>query len=120
MSVYLFTYLLAHYLLLAYHGISWTLRQLKYFINKKLGLRRRHVQSPIADVRRAIALELRGSGRLLGYRSMTRRLQRKHDLSVGRHVVREALKIMDPSGVSQRRQRRLEQRTYRSPGPNAA
>lgn len=106
--------------LLAYHGISWTSRQLKYFINKKLGLRRRRVQSRIADVRRAIALELRGSGRLLGYRSMTRRLQRKHDLSVGRHVVREALKIMDPNGVSQRRQRRLERRTYRSPGPNAA
>ena len=35
-------------------------------------------------------------------------------------MVREALKIMDPNGVSQRRQRRLERRTYRSPGPNAA
>lgn len=76
--------------LLAYHGISWTFRQLKYFINKKLGLRRRRVQSPIADVRRAIALELRGSGRLLGHRSMTRRLQRKYGLTVGRNVVREA------------------------------
>lgn len=104
----------------AYHGISWTLRQLKYFINKKLRLRRKCTQSPIADVRRAIGFELRGSGRLLGYRSMTRRLQREYKLSVGRHVVREVLKVMDPIGVSQRRRRRLERRTYRCPGPNAA
>ena len=46
-----------------YHGIHWTLRQLKYFINHKLGLRRRGNQSSIADICRAITLELNGSGR---------------------------------------------------------
>lgn len=48
-----------------YHGIHWTLRQLKYFINHKLGLRRRGNQSSVADIRRAITLELNGSGRCL-------------------------------------------------------
>ena len=32
-------------ILSVYHGIHWTLRQLKYFINHKLGLRRRGNQS---------------------------------------------------------------------------
>ena len=61
-----------------YHGIHWTLRQLKYFINHKLGLRRRGNQSSVADICRAITLELNGSGRCLGYRSMTQRLQSEH------------------------------------------
>ena len=74
-----------------YHGIHWTLRQLKYFINHKLGLQRRGNQSSIADIRRAIYLELNGSGRCLGYRSMTRRLQHDYHLSVGKHVVRTLL-----------------------------
>ena len=51
----------------AYHGIHWTLRHLKYFINQKLGLRRKGNQSPLANIRQAIALELNGPGKLLGY-----------------------------------------------------
>ena len=103
-----------------YHGIHWTLRQLKYFISHKLGLRRRGNQSSIADIRRAIYLELNGSGRCLGYRSMPRRLQHDYHLSVGKHVIRTLLQNIDPYGVNQRRRRRLERRRYRNPGPNGA
>ena len=103
----------------AYHGIFWTLRQLKYFINHKLGLRRRGNQSPIANVRQAIDYELSGTGRLLGYRAMTRRLQREYNLSIGRHVVMTLLQNIDPNGVNRRRRRRLERRRYRCPGLNA-
>ena len=82
-------------------------------------MRRKGNQSPLANIRQPIALELNGPGKLLGYRTMTRRLRRKYNLLVGRHTVRSLLKNIDPHGVNQRRQRRFERRQYRCPGPNA-
>ena len=76
-------------------------------------------QSPLANIRQAVALEVNGPGKLIGYRTMTRRLWRKYNLLVGRHTVTSLLKNIDPHGVNQRRQRRLERRQYRCPGPNA-
>ena len=82
-------------------------------------MRRKGNQSPLANIRQPIALELNGPGKLLGYRTMTRRLRRKYNLLVGRHTVRSLLKNIDPHGVNQRRQRRFERRQYRCPGTNA-
>ncbi|KAK2555332.1 hypothetical protein P5673_022962 [Acropora cervicornis] len=66
---------------------------------------------------RAITLEINGSGRLLGDRSMARRLQHDYHLSVGKHVVMTLLQNIDPDGVNQRRRRRIERRCYRNPWP---
>ena len=65
-------------------------------------------------------MEINGPGRLLGDRSMARRLQHDYHLSVGKHVVMTLLQNSDPDGVNQRRRRRIERRCYRNPGPNAA
>ena len=101
--------------LATYHGIQISLRQLKYLINIKYNLRRRRRQSTANEIRRAVCYELNGPG----YRSMTRCLRTRYNLSVSRDTVMRLLKEIDPVGVSQRRARRLQRRIYRCPGPNA-
>ena len=49
---------------------------------------------------------------------MTRRLRVKHQLSVRRDTVMEALRVIDPEGVSIRKRHRLKRRKYSVPGPN--
>ena len=87
--------------LATYHGIQISLQQLKYMINVKYNLRRRRRQSTANEIRRAVCCELNGSGCLLGYRSMTRCLRTRYNLSVSRDTVMRLLKEIDPVGVEQ-------------------
>ena len=59
-------------LLVASHNIQLSLRQLKRILAKK-GLRRRKNHSDPEAIVSAVEQELKGSGRLLGYRQMHQR-----------------------------------------------
>ncbi|XP_073254905.1 uncharacterized protein [Porites lutea] len=98
------------------NGIPLSLRQLKRILSQKnLGRRRFSNFVEIAD---AMEEELKGSGSIVGYRSMWQRLVVDHKLSVSKEFVRNALRIMDPEGVQRRSRHRLQRRQYHAKGPN--
>ena len=84
---------------------------------KQYGLcrRGRHVDEGVVQ---EYIRELYGSGSLLGYRSMWRRLHSKHGINVPRSVVQNILRELDPEGTELRKARRLKRREYSNPGPN--
>ena len=101
--------------LLLYHGINISLRQLKRILNTK-GLRRRKHPSDLLDVINVIEREIQGSGSCIGYRAMWQRLRTDHKLVVSQNTVRQALKLIDPDGVTRRRKHRLQRRRYKARG----
>ena len=98
------------------HRIFISLRQVKRIL-RRLGCRRRS-QSGLNEIVEVVEEELRGSGSLLGYRAMHKRLTTIYGLLTAREVVRNVLKIVDPEGVEHRARHRLRRRVYRSKGPN--
>ena len=100
-----------------YHGIqiskSTLLKKLKEY-----GLQRRGNTIDRDHVRRCIREELDGSGKLLGYRAMWKRLKTKYDLQIPRLVVQTILRELDPEGSRLRKANRLRRRSYVNPGPN--
>ena len=103
--------------LILYHGINISLRQLKRILNTK-GLRRRKHPSDLGDVINVIEMEIQGRGSCIGYRAMWQRLRNDHKLVVSQNIVRQALKLIDPDGVTRRRKHRLQRRHYKARGPN--
>ena len=112
-----YTYKTILILLEKYHGIkicrSTLLNKLKEY-----GLKRRSNTVDQNRVRQCILEELDGSGRLLSYRAMWRRLQSKHGVMVPRLVVENMLREIDPEGSRLRKANRLHRRSYLNPGPN--
>ena len=98
-------------LLLNVHGIYPSLRQLRRIL-KSRGCRRRGETSGIDIIIQAIEQELRGSGSVIGYRSMHQRLTGSYQLVVTRNLVRQNLKVLDPEGVLLRSRHRLQRRQY--------
>ena len=85
---------------------------------RHLGLGRRNHSNP-QIICEAIEEELHGSGSMLGYRQMTRRLLHKYGVSTAKETVRQLLKIMDTQGaVESRSKHRLRKRQYKTVGPN--
>ena len=99
------------------HNYDVSLRTLKRILAEN-GLRRKKIQSSLESIVIAIQFELEGSGFNLGYRSMTRRLQKVYGLVVQEKTVMQLLKIIDPEGVLERRRYRLRRRQYKVKGPN--
>ena len=62
--------------------------------------------------------ELNGSGNLIGYRQMHRRIMIDHGLVIDRDTVRIILKHLDPAGVEHRSRRTFRRRLYSARGPN--
>lgn len=100
-----------------YHNIFLSLRQLHRILRSR-GLKRANSCSPLADIVRALELEMKKTGESVGYRMMHNRLTQLHSLNVGKEVVRLLLKQLDPNGVEHRKCRRLKRRNYLSCGPN--
>ena len=99
------------------HGCFLSIRELKRIL-RHLGLGRRNHSNP-QIICEAIEEELHGSGSMLGYRQMTRRLIHKYGVSTAKETVRQLLKIMDTQGaVESRSKHRLRKRQYRTVGPN--
>ena len=62
--------------------------------------------------------ELKGSGSIVGLRTMRQKLVVEHKLTVSKQFVRNALRIMDPEGVGRCSRHRLQTRQYNEKGPN--
>ena len=101
------------------HGIALSKRQL-HRILRRMDLRRIQNESNLIDIVTAIASELSGSGRDIGYRAMRLRLLTDHRLLATNETVRLALSLLDSEGVMARRSRRIRRRTYFNSGPNFA
>jgi hypothetical protein len=99
------------------HGIRLSLRQLKRILTKSKCTRRNN-QDNVEDVVCAIENELKGSGSVIGYRSMHQRLTNEYGLIVTRNTVRVVMKILDSDGVESRSRHRLRRRLYNAKGPN--
>lgn len=100
-----------------YHNIDISYRTLKRRL-RQYGLARRRRSPSLLTVWNLIHAELQGPGRLGGYRAMWRLLRRKHRVIIPQETVRLILRQIDPVGVMNRRQHRLQRRTYTSLGPN--
>ena len=97
------------------HVIS--MRTLKRHL-RKMGLYRRKFKSDIMEVIEYVLDELKGPGKMHGYKWM-------HTKCIGRgfvvtqDTVRQLLSILDAEGVATRKARRLRRRMYANPGPDA-
>ena len=112
-----YTAIQIHAFLTCRHMIFVSLRHLRRLM-WRLGLYSRGRSSNIHDVVDAIRTELNGSGRLIGYRLMWRRLTTEYGLRVSQNVTRLLLGILDPEGVDLRTRGRLHRRQYICRGPN--
>ena len=102
-----------------YHGISVNVRTLKRLRLRQYGLRRRnHVHSE-HTVREINKREIEGPSSLLGYRGMWNKLRTTYNVTVPRDMAMQILRELDPDASSLRKGRKLQRRSYISPGPNA-
>ena len=104
-------------LLEKFHDITISKRTLLNKL-KDYGLCRRRNVVDQDRLKECIQQELDGSGQLLGYRAMWRRLQSKYAMQVPRLAVQTLLREMDPEGSRLRQAKRLRRRNYLNPGPN--
>ena len=103
-------------LLLNCHNISIKMRTFQIIL-KRLKLKHKNVKTCSADIASVVLTELEGSGSLLGYRSVHQRL-RSRGIVTDRESVRICMKVLDPAGVSLRKQYKLAKRSYCNKGPN--
>jgi hypothetical protein len=104
-------------LLEKFHGITISKGTLLNKL-KEYGLRRHGNVVDGNRVREAIQQEVDGSGQMLGYRAMWRRLQSIYDIHVPRLVLQTILRDIDPEGSRLRRANSLRRSDYLNPGPN--
>lgn len=100
------------------HGVYISIRTVKRIL-KRLGLRRRVpcTEDIVKEAYEEIESQLRSSGRMIGYKTMWKRLQHK-GIRLGRNKVRELMLELDYEGVQTRRRKRIRRREYLNPGPN--
>ena len=102
-----------------YHGTSMNVRTLKRRLSEYGLQRRKQVHSEHA-VWEIIKREIEGPSSLLGYRGMWNKLRTTYNVTVPRDMVMRILREMDPDASALRKARKLQRRSYVSPGPNAA
>ena len=100
-----------------YHGISMNVRTLKRRL-RHYGLRRRNHLHSEHTVREIIKREIEGLLSLLvGYRGIWNKLRTNYHVTVPRDMVMKILRELDPDASALRRARRMQRRSYVSPGP---
>ena len=75
----------------------------------------------VDDVRQAVAEELDGPGKLLGYRAMQKKIRQKHELNVPRDLVHAVMYELDPEGLEARgvgAKKRKPKGHFTTEGPN--
>ena len=77
----------------------------------------------VEDVKEAVRKELEGPGKLLGYRSMHKKIRQKYDLLVTRDQVYDVMSDLDPDGLAARggvgaKKARRKKGNFSSKGPN--
>ena len=103
-------------LLLNCHNISIKMKTFQRTL-KRLKIKHNNVKTCSTGKASAVLTELKGSGLLLGYRSVHQRL-RSRGIVTDRESVRICMKVLDPAGVSLRKQHKLVRRSYYNKGPN--
>ena len=83
------------------------------------GLRRRNQGHSEHTVREIIKREIECPSSLLGYRGMWNKLRTSNNVTVPRDMVMRILRELDPDASALRKARKLQRRSYVSPGPNA-
>ena len=104
------------YFLATFHNFNISLRHLHRLL-RKLGLCRRKQKTPINEVIEFIRTQISTSSSSFGYRVMLCKL-RENGFVIDSEAVRFIMKALDPEGVANRSAKRLNRRTYRSPGLN--
>ena len=101
------------------HNITISLATLKRRLQTLKLSRRKKDADRINDdeLRKAVEIELSGSGCFVGYRRMWARLKKKGILVKGSRVM-TLLRELDPDGVESRKKKRLRRRAYSTKGPN--
>ena len=84
---------------------------------RKLGLCWRKQKTPINKGVEFIRTKISTSSSSFGYRVMLCKL-RENGFVIDTEAVHFIMKALDPEDVAKRSAKRLNQRTYRSPGPN--
>lgn len=75
------------------------------------GLHRKNLhESCLPEIIVALDLELKSSGRNLGYRQLKQKFEKVYDLIVKYSIVMRFVRVLDPKGVASRRRRRLHRR----------
>ena len=75
----------------------------------------------VDQVRDAVAREIRGPGKLVGYRAMHRKVRQEHGLNVPRDLVHAVMYELDPEGFESRAvgaRRKKTEGCFSSKGPN--
>jgi len=103
--------------LLLQHGLTVSERTVKRRLNK-LHLFRKMNYSDDTTVAAFIEETLQGAGGMHGYRWMYLKCLH-HGFTVTQETVRQLMCLLDPEGVTFRKHRRLQRRSYYSGGPNA-
>lgn len=84
-----------------YSCYSWSMRtldrRLRYF-----GIYYSDGEVTVEEVKNAVQAELKGPGKLLGYRSMQRKVRDEHGLNVPRDLVHAVMQDVDPDGLQAR------------------
>ena len=84
-----------------YPQYAWSLptlsRRMRHF-----GIKYVNYNTDLEEVRQAIQTELDGPGKLLGYRTMQRKVRENHGLAVPRGLVYDVMTEINPEGLQQR------------------
>ena len=75
----------------------------------------------VDEVKDAVAQELRGPGKLLGYRAMQKKVRQEHGLNVPRDLVHAVMYDLDPEGIEGRAvgaKRKKPKGRFTTKGPN--
>jgi len=85
-----------------FNQYSWSLRTLDRR-NAFLEIKRHDANISIDQIKDAVATELKGPGKLLGYRAMHLKIRQQHNLNVPREMVYVAMVDLDYNSVKKRR-----------------
>ena len=99
-----------------HHGMSMTVRRMKYLCNKYGLQRRKHITDSVLE--HMVANELETSNALVGFRQMAELVSLKYCVRVAKERVRCTLKRLDPEGVKERSRNVIKRRVYETFGPN--
>ena len=84
-----------------YPMYSWSLRTLSRRLHHS-GIRYTDYSVDIDEVKEAAEKEMKGPGRLLGYRSLHKKVREVHGLSVPRNLVYDVMADVNPEGLEER------------------
>lgn len=98
-----------------HHGFSLSYRKLKELCKKYQLTRARNISD--SDLMELVSNEVNTSLCQAGYRQFTDFIMLKYNLKISMEAVRKTLKLIDPSGVEERRNKVIKRRIYGSDGP---